>query len=283
MQRKEIKAIIKKYQKLADATHNDDKCYQYVRFAEYLEENIRNFTDDDYETEEDLLNIFNESESDFDDNWNELLPVGIKDILKEEIYFLIANNAKNQLEEVGVRNMVADMLNSDFASIEQIYHFVQELFETDYSPKSIIIPWKVRIVIDNFMNNFRKDLDSYQLFFVPYDEPTTQGWEELHLRCENQNEKKQHDGNIVLEIIFKHSENHIYIPTILFTGIFIFLHQGMREKLLSLIFNVCELSGYRLFIVDMVESFHEKLVKRGATYINYETVEITKFTNLEIQ
>ena len=151
-----------------------------------------------------------------------------------------------------------------------------------YPRKGVAVPGMIRTTINTFMNNYKDGLVSYKLFFDPYDEPK-KDWEKLHLRCENQNEKKQNDGSIVLEIIFNHSENHIYIPTVLFTGIFIFLHQGMREKILSLIFNVCELLGYRLFIVDMVESFHENLVQRGATCIDYETVEITKFTNLEIQ
>jgi hypothetical protein len=61
-----------------------------------------------------------------------------------------------------------------------------------------------------------------------------------------------------------------------------YLYQGMREKLLSILLNVCLSSGYRLFLVDMVESVHEKFIIRGATYIDFETVEITKNTNLEM-
>ena len=103
MQREEIKSIIKKYRKLSDVTNSDEKEYQYIRFSEYLEENIRKLTDDDYETEEDILDVFNESESEFDDNWNEMLPVGddedaIRSFVEEEIYHLITNSAKNRFD-----------------------------------------------------------------------------------------------------------------------------------------------------------------------------------------
>jgi len=203
MQRKEIESIIAKYQKLAEVTNNDDKCYQFERFAEYLKENIRIFTNDDYESEEDILYVFNESESEFDDNWNEMLPVGddadsISKFVEEEIYHLITNSAKTRFDydsfedtfsdqsnfadkilwymlmylamnekpniiaakiqcemmmsglmlnnvsslekvivdnidnwskEIGVIKMATDMLNSNFASVQQVYDFVAKTLE----------------------------------------------------------------------------------------------------------------------------------------------------------
>ena len=148
---------------------------------------------------------------------------------------------------------------------------------TNFPPKGIAVPGMVRTAIGSYMDSFKNNLDSYQLFLAPYDEPT-QDWTELHLRCEKQDDDFEKTGNIVLMAIFNHPENRILIPNILVSGIF--RHKGIGKKLISLILNTCVLVGYRLFLVQVVESFYERLIKRGATGIDFETVEITKDTNL---
>jgi len=286
MRKDQIKTIIKKYKNLSKATYSDEKKYQYVRFAEYLNEHNSDFKDDSYKTEEELINAFNKAESEFDYHWNEMLSIGddensARNFVKDEIFHVIKKKARNQMEEVGIQAVVQQMLHSRFETVENIFVFIHELFDTDYSLKSIFVPFTLRVVLDNFMNDFKKDLDNYQLFFIPYDTLSTQGWMELYLKCNIKDDNIAKSGDIVLNIIFNHSENQILIPTILFTGIFRLFYEGMREKVLSLIFHVCDLAEYRLFLVDMVESVHEKFIDRGATYIDYETVEITKYTNLE--
>ena len=66
----------------------------------------------------------------------------------------------------------------------------------------------------------------------------------------------------------------------------IFVQLGMRnkgygKKLLAEIYNICKKFGYRLFLTEMVHSFYEQMVARGAKVIEYENiVEITDETKL---
>ena len=57
--------------------------------------------------------------------------------------------------------------------------------------------------------------------------------------------------------------------------------QGIGLKLISDIFLVCEKLGYKLRLTEMVESFYNRMVSRGATIITtLDEVEITPSTNL---
>lgn len=358
MQNPQIKTIIEKYKELADFTHSDTKCYQYDRFAEYLEENIPLFENDDYENEEDILELFNESESEFDDTWEKMLPVGndkdsIAKFIEEEIYHFITNSAKTRFDfdlfeesflelnenvnvdvadkilwliimnlaagdnpqivalkiqnelllagftisdfsdfekmitdntffwskEVGVLQMVTYMLNSNFAPVQEIYNFVLGLFEEDYSIKGVIVPWFFRRELDKYMDKFKDKLDSYKLFFLPDDKLSLQGWNAVYLDCEKHYEKSVMNDSILLQIHFNHSENLVLIQNIMVFGIFQIT--GTRMKLISLLLDICLLIKYRLIFVQIGETFHEKLIRRGATDIDFETVEITKSTNLD--
>lgn len=55
-------------------------------------------------------------------------------------------------------------------------------------------------------------------------------------------------------------------------------HQGLGLKLISDIYGVCKRTGYRLVISMMVESFYNKMVSRGASVIDLDTVEINDNT-----
>ena len=80
MQREEIENIISKYRKLANASCDDEKIFQYERFADFVEEEIEYFEDDEYyETEKDLIEYFNEVESEVDTQWNNMFPEGNDD------------------------------------------------------------------------------------------------------------------------------------------------------------------------------------------------------------
>jgi len=59
---------------------NDDKIYQYERFADFVEDNIEIYENDEYcETEEDLMENFNEVEAETDAQWDSMFPDGRDD------------------------------------------------------------------------------------------------------------------------------------------------------------------------------------------------------------
>ena len=291
MKKSEIKSLIEKYDELAEITADEEKSYQYNRFAmyleDYLEDNPEFFNDEKLQTEKALVDAFNKEVAEFEEDWTPmLLPNDDADVVEEvfrnEIFQIIENNARNQYEQTGLKDLVTEMLNANYTTTAQIYHFVTELFETDYEPLQIIIPWIFRREIDKYMNDFKKDLDKYKLYFIPHDEPSPQGWNELRLDCDKVEKKdKKGCGSVILHIHFNHAEKQVLIPTILFTQDYIFIYQGMREKILSILLKICLLSGYRLFLVDLPETLHAKLLKRGATCLDFETVEITRDTNLD--
>ena len=58
--------------------------------------------------------------------------------------------------------------------------------------------------------------------------------------------------------------------------------KGLGLKIISEIYAVCKRTGYRLFLSMMVESFYKRMVARGATIIDFETVEINDNTSFEL-
>lgn len=57
--------------------------------------------------------------------------------------------------------------------------------------------------------------------------------------------------------------------------------RGLGLKLLSQIFNICQKLDYKLYLTEMLETFYNRLVKRGASIIEpYDIVEVTDKTNL---
>lgn len=86
------------------------------------------------------------------------------------------------------------------------------------------------------------------------------------------------DEFIVLKIFILHDHKQVQIPNILVSGCL--KHNGIGKKIISLIYRTCIQFNYRLFIVDMVESFYNRMLKRGAANIDPDTVEITEKTNL---
>ena len=57
-------------------------------------------------------------------------------------------------------------------------------------------------------------------------------------------------------------------------------NQGLGTGLIKQIYTLCHYLGYRLVLVQMVESFYKRMVARGATVIDFETVEINDHTKL---
>ena len=56
--------------------------------------------------------------------------------------------------------------------------------------------------------------------------------------------------------------------------------KGLGLKLISEIYAVCKRTGFRLIISMMVQNFYQKMISRGATSIDFETVEINDNTLL---
>lgn len=60
-----------------------------------------------------------------------------------------------------------------------------------------------------------------------------------------------------------------------------FHHYNYGKDLLAIIYQQCKNLGYRLWLVDMVQSFYERMVKRGAKVIEEnDIVEIDDGTDL---
>jgi hypothetical protein len=82
----------------------------------------------------------------------------------------------------------------------------------------------------------------------------------------------------VLTVAILEEDKQIQIPTL-------FMPTPLRGhklafRVLHEIFNIGRQHGYDLFIVDMVESFHRKMLSLGAYEIDQDTVQITPTTRL---
>lgn len=57
-------------------------------------------------------------------------------------------------------------------------------------------------------------------------------------------------------------------------------HKGIGKLIIRLIFEIASKYGYELFVVDMVQSFYKRLIKRNAYPCDFESVQITNDTDL---
>lgn len=80
-------------------------------------------------------------------------------------------------------------------------------------------------------------------------------------------------------VLYINDNNQIVIPNI-------YLPETMRKmglgmKMLELIFFIASQHAYELFIIDMVQSFYNKMLKKGALPVEeYEGVQIINSTRL---
>ena len=80
MQKEEIEKVIAKYRKKAGSIYDDEKSRQYEDFADYIEDNIEMYEENErYETEEDLLDDYHEVEAETDAQWESMFPEGDDD------------------------------------------------------------------------------------------------------------------------------------------------------------------------------------------------------------
>lgn len=57
-------------------------------------------------------------------------------------------------------------------------------------------------------------------------------------------------------------------------------HKGIGKIIIRLIFEIASKYGYETFVVDMVQSFYNKLIKRNGYPSDEESVQITNDTDL---
>ncbi|WP_300436764.1 hypothetical protein [Zoogloea sp.] len=90
---------------------------------------------------------------------------------------------------------------------------------------------------------------------------------------------KETSRTLVLKVLINHNDKQILIPNIFMPEFM--RHHGIGKRAISMILGVAESHGYDLFIVDLVRSFYDRLVKRGAIVCEEnEVVLITRETDL---
>lgn len=83
----------------------------------------------------------------------------------------------------------------------------------------------------------------------------------------------------IIRVLVYHQTKQVLIPTI-------FLpkeihHKGIGKYMIKTIYEVSKLFNYEVLIVDLVDSFREKLLKRGALSTNiYDALKIVDNTKL---
>lgn len=102
------------------------------------------------------------------------------------------------------------------------------------------------------------------------------GHTELTVTCQVDESKLSRTK--VLTVFVLERDNEVQIPTI-------FMPTALRGhklgfRVLQEIFTIGRQHGYNLLIIDMVESFHRKMLSLGAYEIDQETVQITPTTRL---
>lgn len=83
----------------------------------------------------------------------------------------------------------------------------------------------------------------------------------------------------IIRIGINNAHHQIYIPNILTPPLLKYNRVG--KKLVRKAFEIGLLYGYDVFVVQLTDSFRERLLRRGAITTNeYDTLQIVEFTNL---
>lgn len=84
---------------------------------------------------------------------------------------------------------------------------------------------------------------------------------------------------MVIRVCFAHEKRRAAIPNIFMPEFM--RRKGIGKQLISLIYQELRRFGYQLFIIDLVPSFYNRLVRRGAiVWKEGDSVLITDDTNL---
>ena len=83
----------------------------------------------------------------------------------------------------------------------------------------------------------------------------------------------------VLRLVFLHDCKEIQIPNIFMP--ICMTHERLGKRAIKAVHDAGATFGYELFVVDMVQSFYERLIVRGAVSMGRDSVQITAGTDLE--
>lgn len=99
------------------------------------------------------------------------------------------------------------------------------------------------------------------------------------IEVKGQVDDKETSKTLVLRVVVNHDERQMYIPNIFMPEFM--KRSGIGKQVIARILDVAESHGYHLLIVDLVPSFYNRLVKRGAVVIEEDDIVlITRETDL---
>ena len=169
----------------------------------------------------------------------------------------------------------------------------------NYPILKIAVPGLIYSILNNYMNEYKDLFEELSIkkgqansnldITFDKDEFTSEGWSYLQLDGKIKNihevERKTLEDffktpNICIAIYFLHNSKQVQTQTIVIP--YILKPKNIEGKIISLIYDVCKILNYRLFIVDMGENLYNNYLERGAILIDEDSVEITENTNLLI-
>lgn len=116
----------------------------------------------------------------------------------------------------------------------------------------------------NYLEPFKNDYAEQRFEFK-----ITDGWSsddiyqvEIHGYHKNDYEPEKQTTFILLRLFINYEHKQIHISNIFLPDFM--KHKCLGKKLIYKIFTISEKEQYGLFIVDMVNSFYQKMIKRGA-------------------
>lgn len=91
--------------------------------------------------------------------------------------------------------------------------------------------------------------------------------------------KEDGGKTLLIKMVIHHDHQQIHIPNIFMPPFM--RHKGIGKTLISLTHDAAKASGYALFVTNLVPSFYQRLISRGATIVEAnEAVQITHNTDL---
>jgi|GEM_PF-1664293 len=155
----------------------------------------------------------------------------------------------------------------------------------DESDNNSVIVSFLLFLLEDYLIPLFCNVDGYHLSVcpsLPYNKPYISYFispyadAEISIEIETNNEYSQ----TLLQVLVSENSRCLYIPKIM-------VHESMRHKgigkeMIKICFKVAQHFGYRLLLVQMVDSFLHRMLKRGAKQVEYDVVEITESTDLSL-
>lgn len=140
----------------------------------------------------------------------------------------------------------------------------------------------------DFLNPLKKEFDSHKFDFKIESYQCEDNAYCIDIAGFSMNEYKNSELTkfILLKLCIMPEFKEIHIPNIFLQPFM--QHHGIGKRIIGIIFDIAKKENYRLFIIDMVNSFYRKMIKRGAipcqdvngVFLD-DVVEVTANTDLE--